>query len=474
MEKLVLHMRLTLNVPADVVLERLEEPARAIAATAGLLWKVWLRRDDAEIGGVYLFADRRSAEAYLNGPLVQAVRNNPAVTSVEARMWDVEASLSALTRAPLNATGVTSSGSGDRAGLDDKETGSKEARVERFVGQVVTDLAASMAGVMTNLGHKLGLYRAMAAGPVTSAELAARTNTDERSIREWLDGQVAGGYLTLDQATGRHVLPPEHALVLADPDSPVFLPPAFDVAASLWHDEDRIAEAFRTGKGLGWHQHHDRLFSGTEAFFRSGYRAHLTRTWIPALEGVATKLSRGGRVADVGCGHGASTILMAQAYPGARFVGIDYHEASVQTARARAREAGVADRVLFETATAEGWSGGSERFDLVCFMDALHDMGDPLQAARRAREQLADGGTLMLVEPFAHDSPEQNVGPVARLYYAASAGICTQHALAQGGRYALGAQAGLAPIEDILKQAGFGRVRVATSTPFNLVIEARA
>jgi SAM-dependent methyltransferase len=353
-------------------------------------------------------------------------------------------------------------------------TESMEQKVEQFAGQVVADLAAAMAGVMTNLGHKLGLYRAMAeSGPIHSDQLARRTETNERSVREWLNGQVAGGYVLFDAGTKRYLLPPEHAFVLANPDSPAFIPPAFDVAASLWHDEEQILAAFRSGKGMGWHEHNCRLFSGTEAFFRSGYRAHLTQSWIPSLGGVKEKLAGGGRVADVGCGHGASTILMAQEFPRSRFVGIDYHESSIAVARERADEAGVADQIRFEVATPQMLVASREKFDLICFMDSLHDMGNPLEAAWASRQAMASDGALMLVEPFASDRPEENVGPVARMYYSASAGLCTQNALSQGGHYSLGAQAGAAQLLAILNEAEFRSARVAMQTPFNLIIEAR-
>src|ERR1700757_3266893 len=256
-----------------------------------------------------------------------------------------------------------------------------QQKIEQFAGQVVTDLAAAMAGVMTNLGHKLGLYQAMAeSGPINSHELARRTETDERSVREWLNAQVAGGYVLFDSDTRQYFLPPEHAFVLANPDSPAFLPPAFDVASSLWHGEDKILAAFRSGNGVGWHEHDCRLFTGTEAFFRNGYRAHLTQTWIPSLSGVQEKLASGGLVADLGCGHGASVILMAQAFPKSRFVGIDYHEPSIAVARERAKQAGVADQIRFEVATPRGLASSKEKFDLICLMDSLHDMGDPLEA----------------------------------------------------------------------------------------------
>ena len=349
-----------------------------------------------------------------------------------------------------------------------------QGRIEQFAGRVVTDLAAAMAGVMTNLGHKLGLYRAMAeSGPIRSEELARRTDTNERSVREWLNGQVAGGYVLFDADTNQYLLPPEHAFVLANPESPAFLPPAFDVAASLWHDEDEIVAAFRSGKGMGWHEHNCRLFTATEAFFRNGYRAHLTQSWIPALSGVQEKLANGGRVADVGCGHGASIILMAQAFPKSEFVGIDYHESSIGVARERAKQAGVADQVRFEVATPRVLAGRQEKFDLVCFMDSLHDMGDPLEAVWASRQAMARNGALMLVEPFANDRPEENVGPAARMYYSASAGLCIQNALSQGGRYSLGAQAGATQLLAILKDAGFRSAKVAMETPFNLILEAR-
>jgi len=349
-----------------------------------------------------------------------------------------------------------------------------QQRVEQFAGQVITDLAAAMAGVMTNLGHKLGLYQAMAeSGPIRSHDLAHRTATNERSVREWLNGQVAGGYVRFHPHTNEYSLPPEHAVVLANPESPAFLPPAFDVAASLWHSEDQLLSAFRSGKGVGWHEHNCRLFSGTEAFFRNGYRAHLTQTWIPALDGVQEKLARGGRVADVGCGHGASAILLAQAFPKSTFVGIDYHEASIAVARERAKQAGVADRIRFEVATPGMLAAGQEKFDLVCFMDSLHDMGDPLEAVQASRQAMAPHGALLLVEPFAKDRPEDNVGPVARMYFSASAALCTQNALSQGGRYSMGAQAGPAQLLAVLRDAGCSSARVAIETPFNLILEAR-
>jgi len=348
------------------------------------------------------------------------------------------------------------------------------ARIEAFAGQVMGDLAAAMGSAMTSLGGKLGFYQALAAAARTPDELAAATGTEPRLVREWLASQRAGGYVDYDAGSGRFVLPPEHAFVLAQADSPAFLTPAFDVTSAIWRAEEQLVESFRTGSGVGWHQHDCRLFTGTEAFFRNGYRANLVSHWLPALGDRAAALAAGGRAADVGCGHGASTILLAQAFPAARLVGIDAHGASIATARQRAAEAGVAERIRFQVAPAtallEAAGGG---LDLICFMDAFHDLGDPVAAARAARAALGDDGAVLLVEPFAHDAPEQNVGPVARMYYAASTALCTQNALHQGDHDGLGAQAGFGALAAVLRAGGFGRVRVVAQTPFNLVIEAR-
>ena len=346
------------------------------------------------------------------------------------------------------------------------------AKIEAFVGQVVADMSAGLSGVMTNLGHKLGLYKAMAgAGPMTPAELARKTRTHERYIREWLNNQAAGGYVEYDPLARTYSLPEEHAMVLANAGSPVFMAPGFDVVSSLWLDEDKVAEALRTGEGIGWHEHHHRLFCGTEAFFRTGYRSHLVKDWIPALEGVEAKLKAGGKVADVGCGHGASTIVMAQAYPDATFVASDYHKESIDVARQRAEEAGVADRIRFEVASAKSFSGTG--YDLVCFMDCFHDLGDPLGAAKHARQALASDGTVLMVEPFAGDAVEDNLNVIGRMFYAASTGICTPNSLSQEVGLGLGAQAGEARLREIMGEAGFSRCRRATETPFNLVLEAR-
>ena len=347
-----------------------------------------------------------------------------------------------------------------------------EEKLEVFVHRAVGDMAAIASGALTLTGHRLGLFRAMdEGGPQTPGELAARTGTRERYVREWLNAQAAGGYVDYDPDTGRYRLPPEQALALADPDSPVFLAGGFDVMAAMWSAAERMVDTFRSGEGMGWHEHDPRLFHGTELFFRPGYRAHLTSDWIPSLDGVEARLRAGGRVADVGCGHGASTILMARAYPRSELVGCDYHDASVATARERAAEAGVDDRVRFEVASAEALPG--DGYDLVCFFDCFHDLGDPVGAARRAREALAPRGTLMLVEPRAGDSVEENLNPVGRLFYAASTFLCTPNSLSQDVGLALGAQAGEARLTEVLREAGFGRVRRATETPFNIVLEAR-
>ena len=347
-----------------------------------------------------------------------------------------------------------------------------QTKLQAFGGQMVNDLAAAYSGVMANIGHKLGLYRAMAgAGPMTSTELADKTGTLERYVREWLNNQAAGGYVAYEPATRSYTLPDEHALMLADADSERFIAPAFDVVSSIWHDEDMVAEAFRSGRGIGWHEHDGRLFCGVEAFFRPGYKANLTTTWIPALTGVEKKLRAGGHVADIGCGHGASTVIMAQAYPNSTFRGFDYHEGSIETARQRAAEAGVADRVSFDVATAKTYDGGD--YDLVCFMDCFHDLGDPLGAAEHTRRRLARGGTILMVEPFANDKVEDNLNPVGRLYYAASTALCTPNSLSQEVGLALGAQAGEARLSDVLREAGFGHIRRAHETPFNIVLEAR-
>ena len=348
-----------------------------------------------------------------------------------------------------------------------------QAKLEKFMGQALGELGAGMNAALVIIGDKLGLYKAMAgAGPMTSAELAQKTGTTERYVREWLCAQAAGGFVTYDTTTGRFTLPDEQAFALAVEDSPAFLPGAYQVVASVFKDEPCITEAFRTGAGVGWHEHCADLFQGTERFFRPGYAAHLVGSWIPALEGVEAKLKAGARVADVGCGHGASTILMAKAYPKSQFVGFDYHAPSIESAWKAAEKAGLADRVGFQVAWAKEFPG--KGYDLVAFFDCLHDMGDPAGAAGHVRETLAPNGTWMIVEPFAHDRVEQNLNPVGRIFYSASTMICTPASRAQEVGLALGAQAGEQRLREVVMKGGFKTFRRATETPFNLVFEARA
>jgi SAM-dependent methyltransferase len=347
-----------------------------------------------------------------------------------------------------------------------------EGRLEAFVGQAVGDMAAAISGLLLHLGDRLGLYRAMAgAGPITPAQLAARTGTAERYLREWLSNQTAGGYVVHHAADGTFELPAEQAMVVADEDSPVFLAGAFESIAACYTDHDAFVDAFRTGAGVGWEQHDDRLFRGVLRLFRPSYRAHLVDTWIPALDGVGEKLRAGASVADVGCGLGASTIVMAEAYQRSSFAGFDYHEPSIDAARKAAAEAGVSQRTRFDVAAAQDFPGTG--YDVVCMFDCLHDMGDPVGAARRVRGSLAPDGTFLLVEPFAGDRLEDNVNPIGRAYYGFSTVICTPASLAQEGRLGLGAQAGEARLAEVLREAGFSRVRRAAETPFNLVLEAR-
>jgi SAM-dependent methyltransferase len=345
-------------------------------------------------------------------------------------------------------------------------------RLGEFLGRAIGDLGATVSAALVLLGDRLGLYRAMADGvPVTAEELAERTGTAVAYLRPWLANQAAGGYLQYHPDSGTWSMTTEQAYALAFEDGPAFFAGSMQLAMAVFRDLPAIEGRFRTGAGFGWHEHDSNLFEGTERFFRPGYVANLVGTWLPALDGVVDKLSAGATVADVGCGHGASTILMAQAFPNARFVGTDYHEASIVVARRQAEAAGVGDLVRFEaTEAAELPPGG---FDLITMFDCLHDMGDPEAAARAARRALADDGTLMLVEPMAGDRLEDNLHPIGRVFYGASVLICTPSSLAQPGARALGPQAGPARLTELLRDAGFSRVRIAASSPVNLVFEAR-
>ena len=343
-----------------------------------------------------------------------------------------------------------------------------EAKLNDFLGRAIQDVAATFHAGLVLIGDRLGLYRAMAgAGGLTPAELAKRTGTHHRYVREWLSAQAAGGYVTYDPATGRFTLPPEQAFLLLDAD----LPGAFMLGVGSVADESKIAEAFRTGGGVGWHEHDSGVFEGCERFFRPAYAMHLISEWIPSLDGVQARLEAGGRVADVGCGHGASTIIMAQAFPRSRFLGFDYHAESIEWARRAAEKAGVADRVSFEIAPASEFPGTD--YDLVTFFDCLHDMGDPVGAARHVRQALAPRGSWMLVEPMAKDRLEENLNPIGRLYYGASTLLCTPASLSQEVGLALGAQAGETNLRNVLTDAGFRNIRRVAETPANMVLEAR-
>jgi ubiquinone/menaquinone biosynthesis C-methylase UbiE len=340
-----------------------------------------------------------------------------------------------------------------------------------FLGKFVGDLGATMAAGGVLIGERLGLYRALAGKPQTAQELADATGTDARYVEEWARGQAAGGYVQYDASSGAYSMTEEQAFALTDPDGPVFVPGAFQLAYGSLMSLPQITEAVRTGKGFGWHEHDEDVFAGCERFFRPGYLANLTASWLPALDGVEDKLRGGARVADIGCGHGASTVLMATSYPNATFTGSDYHAGSIDQARARAEESGVADRVKFETAGAQTFTGGP--YDVVTTFDALHDMGDPVGAARHVRDSLAPDGTWMVVEPYAGDTVADNLNPVGRVYYSFSTFLCVPNALSQKGGYALGAQAGEPAIRRLATDAGFTRFRRVAETPFNIVYEIR-
>jgi ubiquinone/menaquinone biosynthesis C-methylase UbiE len=344
-------------------------------------------------------------------------------------------------------------------------------KLMEFVHKFVGDLGATAAAGNVVIGHRLGLYKTLADQAGTADELAASTHTDPRYIAEWLRGQAAGGYVEYDPAADSYSMTEEQAFALANPDGAIFVPGAFVLALGALRAVPQITEAFRTGAGFGWHQHDADVFIGCEQFFRPGYVANLIPSWIPALEGVEDKLRAGATVADIGCGLGASTILLAQEYPNSRFTGSDYHGESIELARKRAGDAGVADRTSFEVSAASSFSGTG--YDLAATFDCLHDMGDPLAAARHIRQALSPDGTWLVVEPAAADDPAGNMNPVGRVYYNASTLMCVPNALSQSGGYALGAQAGEAAIRQIVTDAGFTRFRRAAETPFNLVYEAR-
>lgn len=343
-------------------------------------------------------------------------------------------------------------------------------KVMEFLGKVVTDMGATGAAGLVVIGHRLGLYRALAQGSATPAQFADRTGCDQRYLTEWLRGQAAGGYVGYDPASGEFSLSEEQAFLLADPNGPN-VPAAFLIGLGYLRAEPRVTEAFRTGAGVGWHEHDEDVFVGCDAFFRPGYAAELVPNWIPAMDGLDEKLAAGARVADLGCGLGSSSVLLAEAYPRITVFGSDYHPESIDLARTKVAEAGLADRISFEVATAQTFTGSD--YDLVTMFDCLHDMGDPLGAARRVREALAPDGTWLLVEPNASDNVEDNFNPVGRLYYAASTFLCVPNALSQPGGHSLGAQAGEAAIRQVVTDAGFTRFRRAAETPFNLVYEVR-
>jgi SAM-dependent methyltransferase len=346
-----------------------------------------------------------------------------------------------------------------------------QAKLNELLGRFVSDFGAAGFAATVVIGDRLGLYQALAAGPATAAELAYRTGTHPRLVAEWLAAQAASGYVTYHPDNERFSLSPEQAFALAHEDGPVYLPGAFQVMVAAVKDEPKITRAFRNGTGVPWHEHDPDLFAGTERFFRPGYAANLVSAWIPALNGVQAKLEAGAQVADVGCGHGASTLIMAQAYPHSTFVGFDYHQPSIERATEAVAKAGVAGRCRFQVATASAYPGAG--YDLVTVFDALHDMGDPVGAAAHIRQSLAPDGTLLLVEPYAGDRLEDNLTPVGRAFYAASALLCVPHSLSEPVGLALGAQAGEQRLRQVATDAGFGRFRRVAQTPFNLVYEAR-
>jgi 2-polyprenyl-3-methyl-5-hydroxy-6-metoxy-1,4-benzoquinol methylase len=423
----------------------MEEAAPRMAQVPGLNAKWWwLDQQAGRAGGVYKFESLQAAEQYLAGPIVSALREAPFCEAVQTRIMEL------LEPRPSEA-----------------------AATERFAQRVLGDLSAAMTGVMVRLGHELGLYRALGEhGALTSRELAGHAAVLERYAREWLHQQRAAGYLEYDPDSAKFRLAAGAMAVVVAQDSPVFLLPAFDIVASMWADEARLARAFGRGEGIAWGDHDPRLFHGCARFFGTAYASYLAQSWLPALDGVTQKLARGAAVADIGCGHGISTLLMARAFPASRFVGFDSHAPSIEEARQRAAASQLDGRVRFERSTATEYGG--ERYDLICFMDSFHDLGDVVAAARHAARRLAEGGTVMLVEPLAAGRPEENQGPIAAMNYAASTALCTPNALCHHGSLALGAQAGPEALRRALAEGGLGHFRVAATTPFHMVIEARA
>jgi len=345
-------------------------------------------------------------------------------------------------------------------------------QLDAMVQRAVADLSTAYTGLMVSLGSQLGLYRTMAgAGPLSAGEIARRADCAERYVREWLNAQAAGGYVDYHAVSDTYELNDAQAAVLADEDSPLYVAHAWSVQGAMWADEAKALNAFRTGRGVAWGEHDARMACGIAAFYRNGYRASLVAEWLPALDGIVARLERGIEVADVGCGHGHSTLLMARAFPASRFVGIDTHEPSLEEARRLAAAEGLAHRVRFERARATELPGGP--YGLVCFFDTLHDLGDPVAAARRAAERLSPDGTVMLVEPSAQDQTADNLNPIGRMYYGGSTLMCCAHAISEGGTLVLGAQAGPRRLAEVFHKAGFGHFRCAAETPFNQVFEIR-
>lgn len=443
MTKACVHIEFALRCSAERYRAIAEEVAPRMAQVTGLEAKWWwLDPDAGRAGGVYRFESRQTAEQYVAGPIVSALREASFCEAVQARVVE-------LLEPPVGEALAT----------------------ERFAQRVLGDVSAGMTGVMVRVGHELGLYRALARhGASTSEELARHASVLERYAREWLHQQRAAGYLDYDRGSARFRLAAGAAAVLAAEDSPAFVLPAFEIVAAMWADEARLTRAFARGEGIAWGEHDQRLFGGCARFFGTAYASYLTQSWLPALDGVTQKLARGATVADVGCGHGVSTLLMARAFPASRFVGFDSHAPSIEAARQRAAADRPTADVRFEQATATDYAG--ERYDLICFMDSFHDLGDVVAAARHAARRLADGGTVMLVEPLAAARAEDNHGPIAAMNYAASTALCTPNALCHHGSLALGAQAGPEALRQALAAGGLGHFRVAATTRFHQVIEA--